>query len=73
MLVGITLPSYSIHTVDEPWNYLDTIATVVAVSGLLLAGTADNQLRAYMLENEELVKAGKKKKQLLNSGVWKYR
>jgi steroid 5-alpha reductase family enzyme len=45
---------------------------VTAVSGLCLAGIADNQLRSYMLENERLVAAGEKKKQLLDTGIWRY-
>ena len=72
MLVGVSLPSYSIRSIPADWNCLDTLAVVVAVSGLALAGVADNQLRVYMLENERLAAAGSPKKQLLNCGIWYY-
>jgi steroid 5-alpha reductase family enzyme len=74
MLVGVSLPAYSVHFVQAEWNGVDTLACVVAVAGLLLAGVADNQLRVYMLENERRRNANppEAKKMLLNTGIWRY-
>lgn len=33
MLVGITLPLATVHSVSAPWSTLDTCATVMAVAG----------------------------------------
>jgi len=72
MLVGITLPAYSIHFSKKEVNFLDVIASVGCASGLLIAFLADNELRRFMVNNERLVKAGKPKVQLLESGLWAY-
>ena len=72
MLVGVTLPAFSVHSVDSvPWNSLDSLACALAVSGLALAWTADDQLRTYMLANEQRVARGQKKMELLETGIWR--
>jgi len=72
MLVGITLPAYSIHFSEKDFNFLDIIASIGCAFGLLIAFLADNELRRFMVNNERLVKAGEPKVQLLESGLWAY-
>jgi len=72
MLVGITLPAYTIHFVDAPLGAADAVVALGCVGGLLTAWAADNQLRAYMLRNAALQREGKPKHQLLNTGLWYY-
>ena len=75
MIVGISLPLYSVafgpHAA-EPINWLDILAIVLGLTGILTAYVADNQLRDYMMENERRVAAGEPKELLLNSGLWHY-
>ena len=52
MIVGISLPLYSIHFGKDaslPWGLLDTIATILCICGILIAYFADTQLREYMV------------------------
>jgi len=72
MLVGISLPAYTIHTHNYSWNLVDTIAVVVCSIGLITAYVADTQLHKYMKKNQELVKAGRKKVLILDRGLWHY-
>jgi len=72
MLVGLTLPAYAVHFVDAPLCWCDAVAAVGAVAGLLVAWSADNELRRYMLANEELMRDGKPRRPLLQSGLWRW-
>jgi len=73
MLVGISLPAYSVHFGgDAPLGAADVLATVGAVAGLATARCADDQLRCYMLANEALVAAGKPRRALLETGLWRH-
>ena len=72
MLVGITLPAYTIHFVDDPLGPADAVVAASCVAGLLTAWVADNQLRTYMLRNAALAREGKPKHQLLNTGLWRF-
>merc|ERR1711865_2495 len=72
MLVGITLPAYSIYQTDQAWRFGDTIAVVVAVSGLLLAYTADTQLYNYVAENRSRTGRGLHPVPVLATGVWRW-
>jgi len=72
MLIGITLPAYTIHFVSSPLGWVDALAIGFSVSGLLVAWVSDNQLRRYMLHNEHLTAQGKLKMKLLNTGMWKF-
>lgn len=72
MLIGITLPAYTIHFVSSPLGWVDALAIGFAISGLLTAWVSDNQLRRYMLHNEHLTTQGKPKMKLLNSGMWRF-
>ena len=75
MLVGISLPLYSVCFGSEaakPLGILDGVATILCITGLMIAYFADNQLRAYMVENERRKAAGEPKEPILNTGLWKY-
>eukprot|EP00937_MAST-01D_sp_MAST-1D-sp2_P000366 g366.t1 len=75
MLVGITLPAYTVHLSADaarPFGAADAVATALCAAGLLVAKLADDQLRAYMLANEALVAAGRPKRTLLETGLWRY-
>ena len=75
MLVGISLPLYSVcfsSEAEKPLGVLDCVATVLCLLGLTIAYFADNQLRAYMVENERRKAQNEPKVLLLNSGLWKY-
>lgn len=56
MLVGITLPLYSVHFKAGHDSFgsggWDLAATLLCAAGLMIAWISDNQLRAYMVENE---------------------
>lgn len=75
MIVGISLPLYSVQfgpKADTPWGLFDTIATLLSLLGILIAFIADNQLRAYMLESEQLKQKGQPKVPILLTGLWRY-
>ena len=55
MIVGISLPLYSVRFgIDSatPFGWLDVVATILCVVGILIAYISDNQLRAYVVENK---------------------
>jgi len=73
MLVGITLPAYTIHFVDAPFGeWYDYLAIACSVAGLFTAWLSDNQLRSFMLRNEDLVKRGLPRVPLIENGLWNY-
>jgi len=72
MLVGISLPAFTVHTSTLPFGHNDMLATFGCLLGLTTAYFADNQLRVFMLNNEALAKAGKPKAPVLNTGLWAY-
>ena len=72
MLVGISLPAYSIHSTDLPWSAVDWVATITCVVGLSVAYTADTQLFNYMQRNKQLAAQGQPKVQILDSGLWHF-
>lgn len=72
MLCGITLPLYSINFSRSPFGFYDLVATALCLSGLIIAGFADNQLRDFMLENERRVQQGEEKVKILEKGLWKF-
>jgi len=66
MLVGITLPAYTIHFVSTPsFDVYDGIIAACCAAGILIAAVADNQLREYMM-------ATPKPSPILDSGLWRY-
>ncbi|GMH33538.1 hypothetical protein BSKO_01372 [Bryopsis sp. KO-2023] len=72
MIVGVTLPLYSMNFVRAPWGLVDTVSTCGCLVGLITAFFADNQLYQYMQRNQELEAAGKPKEKLLRFGLWRY-
>jgi len=72
MLFGISLPLYAVYTSTAPWGIWDTVATVVAVTGMALSWRADNELRTFMSMNEERRDQGLAPILLFNTGLWKY-
>jgi steroid 5-alpha reductase family enzyme len=81
LLCGVTWPVWyanSVATNDAgrchncELGAADYIATVLAVCGICFAYFADTQLSVYMRENEKRVARGEAKKQLLDTGVWRY-
>lgn len=75
MIVGISLPLWSNcfgpHA-EVKWFWLDYVATILGLSGIITAYVADNQLRDFMMENEKLKEEGKPKNPILNTGLWRY-
>lgn len=74
MLVGITLPAYTVHHVvpQPPLGPADALWTLLCVAGLLTARVADDQLHAFMRTNEERVARGEPRIRLLETGLWYY-
>lgn len=70
MLIGIALPAYSISQSDSDLNPWDAAACVVAITGLLVACFADNQLYSFMEHNRQAVRAGQHRTPVLNTGLW---
>lgn len=64
LLIGLSLPFYVIHSVNQPLNIWDLVAVVVCVSGILIAYFADNQLYNFVNNNGNGV--------ILESGLWYY-
>ena len=59
------------RTQAPPWGRVDELAAITALVGLAVAATADNQLRAYVVQNAARAARGEKKRQLLNTGLWR--
>ncbi len=55
----------ALATGSRPFGFLDLIAALVLLGGILLEATADQQLRRFRLSNKE-------PQRILESGVWKY-
>ncbi|KAK9903260.1 hypothetical protein WJX75_001027 [Coccomyxa subellipsoidea] len=73
MLVGITLPLYSVHASDQPWNAVwDSAACVGCLLGIGIAAIADTQLHNFVTANERRRDAGKPLVLLLDTGLWRY-
>ncbi|KAF5836113.1 hypothetical protein DUNSADRAFT_6366 [Dunaliella salina] len=72
MLVGITLPLYAVFTSAAPWNLLDTVAAVLTAAGMAISYTADNQLNAFMRENQHCQAEGMPVQLILDSGLWRF-
>lgn len=54
LLVGITLPFYTVHNNDTPFNLIwDGLVVLMSLSGILIAYIADTQLRNFMIKNEQ--------------------
>ncbi|KAG9455384.1 hypothetical protein H6P81_008288 [Aristolochia fimbriata] len=71
-LVGICLPMYAVYSNDQPWNVWDTLATVVCISGIIIAYFADTQLFNYVERNRKLKELGEPPVANLDEGLWRY-
>ncbi|CAL8465232.1 g4767 [Coccomyxa elongata] len=73
MLVGITLPLYSVHASALPWNPIwDGAAAAGCLLGIGIAAIADTQLHEFLTANERRQAGGKPPVLLLNTGLWRY-
>lgn len=72
MLFGITLPLYAVYSNTAPWGPWDTAAAVAASLGMCCSWAADNQLRAFMMGNEERMRSNKPLVLILDTGLWKF-
>lgn len=71
-LAGLSLPFYTIHTVEAAWSIWDFVAVVVCMAGIIVAYYADTQLHEFATKNAELKACGKPILPTLESGLWKY-
>ncbi|TKY61172.1 oxidoreductase protein [Spatholobus suberectus] len=71
-LIGLSLPLYVIHLVNQPLNIWDLVAIVVCISGIVIAYIADTQLHNFVSRNKELKELGKPLVPILDKGLWYY-
>ncbi|GAB5364304.1 hypothetical protein AAMO2058_000958000 [Amorphochlora amoebiformis] len=76
MLVGLTLPFYAVHFFPKssppPLGALDLLASTLCLTGIGIAFVSDNQLHKFVERNQNLVKSGKERKKVLNTGLWRF-
>lgn len=75
MIVGISLPLYSVRfgiNSEKAFGVLDVIAVILCLAGIGIAMVSDNQLRAYVVENQRRRKEGEAVIPVLDTGLWKY-
>lgn len=70
MLVGLTLPLWAASFRAVPLSWGDALCALGALGGIAVAYFADNQLRRFMLANEDRVAKGDPKVLLLDTGLW---
>ncbi|XP_057439734.1 uncharacterized protein C594.04c-like [Lotus japonicus] len=71
-LMGLSLPFYVIHSVNQPLSIWDLLATIVCVSGIVIAYFADTQLHNFVSRNNKLKGQGKPVVPVLDNGLWYY-
>ncbi|XP_059634483.1 uncharacterized protein C594.04c [Cornus florida] len=71
-LIGVCLPFYVVHSINEPWNLWDVVATVICLSGIVVAYFADTQLHSFVSRNEKVKELGKPVVVNLDKGLWRY-
>lgn len=72
LLIALSLPFYAIHSVNQPLNLMDLVATVMCSSGILIAYFADAQLHNFVTRNKNLKHVGKPLVPILDKGLWYY-
>ncbi len=72
MLVGLTLPLWAVSFRPAPLSWGDALCAGTALTGIVVAYFADTQLRHFMTANDQRVADGEPKKQLLDTGLWRY-
>ncbi|KAK2993128.1 hypothetical protein RJ640_006815 [Escallonia rubra] len=71
-LIGVSLPLYVVHSVDQPWNTWDFVAISVCVCGIVVAYYADTQLYDFVSRNDKLKELGRPVVPNLDEGLWQY-
>lgn len=71
-MIGVSLPLYVVHSVNEPLNIWDSIAIAVSVCGIIVAYHADTQLHDFVTRNSKLKELGKPMVPNLDKGLWNY-
>lgn len=71
-LIGLSLPLYVVHSVNQPLSIWDLVAIVVCVSGIVIAYFADTQLYDFVTKNDNLKGLGKPAIPVLDYGLWHY-
>lgn len=64
LLIGLSLPMYVIHSVNQPLNIWDLVAAVACLSGIVIAYLADTQLYKFVMSRDHI--------KILESGLWYY-
>jgi len=72
MLVGLTLPLWAVSFRSAPLGAADLLCAAGALTGIVIAYVADNQLRAFMLDNAARQERGEPRVPLLDHGLWRY-
>lgn len=63
---------YAVHSSKNPWNAWDFVATIVCISGIVIAYFADTQLFNFVESNDKLEKTGAPTVPNLDKGLWRY-
>ncbi|KAL4187117.1 hypothetical protein AMTRI_Chr09g17210 [Amborella trichopoda] len=71
-LIGICLPMYAVHTSKKPWNGWDSVATIICMSGIIVAYFADTQLYNFVQKNNLLKDLSMPGIPNLDKGLWRY-
>ncbi|KAI3934495.1 hypothetical protein MKW92_034869 [Papaver armeniacum] len=71
-LIGICFPMYAIHSVEKTWGMWDVLATLVCLSGIVIAYYADTQLNKFVTKNDTLKQLGSPAIPTLETGLWRY-
>lgn len=71
MLIGISLPAFSVHRSPAALNALDGLALALCIAGLTVAYVADSQLYEYM-QARKVKGSPASAKLVLDSGLWRY-
>ncbi|CAL0317997.1 unnamed protein product [Lupinus luteus] len=71
-LIGLSLPLYVVHSINQPLNIWDLVAIVVCLSGIVIAYFADTQLYEFKSRNNRLKRLGKPVVPVLDYGLWYY-
>jgi len=74
MLVGLCFPLFAVNFEEKitPLSPIEVIFVIMCLVGIGTAFVADNQLYAFMKDNESRAAEGKPKVLLLEHGLWKY-
>ncbi|CAL0311278.1 unnamed protein product [Lupinus luteus] len=72
LLIGLSLPFYVIHSMNNPLSILDLVAIILCACGISIAFIADNQLHNFVNINNKLKGLGESMTPILESGLWYY-